>query len=80
MSTLSAERTLIILKHIAGSQEGLGVREIAKKFGYSPSVVQKILQALMTHDFVLQHPGSSCLSTWPGQHYKLSYPDCQKWK
>jgi len=65
MSTLSAERTLIILKHIAGSQEGLGVREIAKKFGYSPSVVQKILQALVAHDFVLQDPGSLAYQLGP---------------
>jgi len=65
MSTLSAERTLIILKHIAASQEGFGVRELAKKFGYSPSVVQKILQALMAHDFVLQEPDSQIYQLGP---------------
>ena len=65
MSTLAAERTLIILKHIAASQEGLGIRELAKKLGYSPSVVQKIVQALMTHDFVLQEPDSLAYQLGP---------------
>lgn len=65
MSTLSAERTLIILKHIAASQEGFGIREIAKKFGYSPSVVQKILQALIAHDFVLQDSSSHAYQLGP---------------
>jgi DNA-binding IclR family transcriptional regulator len=58
VSTLAVERALIILKYVASSHEGLGVREIAKKFGYSPSVVQKILQALAAHDFVLQESDS----------------------
>jgi len=65
VSTLAAERTLIILKHIANSQEGYGIREIAKKFGYSPSVVQKILQALVAHDFVLQEPASQTYQLGP---------------
>lgn len=65
MSTLAAERALIILKYIATSQEGYGVREIAKKFGYSPSAVLKILQALVAHDFVLQEPTTQVYQLGP---------------
>ena len=65
MSTLAVERALIILKHVASSHEGLGVREIAKKFGYSPSVAQKILQALAAHDFVLQDSDSQVYQLGP---------------
>ena len=65
MSTLAVERALIILKYVASSHEGLGVREIAKKFGYSPSVVQKILQALAAHDFVLQESDSQVYQLGP---------------
>jgi len=65
VSTLAAERTLIILKHIAASQAGFGIRDLAKKLGYSPSVVQKIIQALMTHDFVLQEPDSLAYQLGP---------------
>jgi IclR family KDG regulon transcriptional repressor len=65
VSTLAVERALIILKHVASSHEGLGVREIAKKFGYSPSVAQKILQALVAHDFVLQDSNSQVYQLGP---------------
>jgi DNA-binding IclR family transcriptional regulator len=65
VSTLAVERALIILKHVASSHEGLGVREIAKKFGYSPSVAQKILQALAAHDFVLQDSDSQVYQLGP---------------
>jgi IclR family transcriptional regulator, KDG regulon repressor len=65
LSTLGAERALIILKYIATSQDGYGIREIARKFGYSPSAVQKIVQALVTHDFVLQDPRTQVYQLGP---------------
>lgn len=51
MGSITVERALIILKHIATSSKGVGVREVAQLLGYSPAVVQKILQALVSQDF-----------------------------
>jgi IclR family acetate operon transcriptional repressor len=49
-----AQRVLVILKEIAKSPDGVGVRELARCLGQSPSGVQKGLQALLAQDFVRQ--------------------------
>lgn len=53
-SSLSVERASIILKHLSRSEEPMGVRELSRELGFSPSVVQKIINALQTHEFVAQ--------------------------
>jgi DNA-binding IclR family transcriptional regulator len=53
-TSLSVERALIILRHLSHSDEALGIRELSRKLGFSPSVVQKIMNALNEQDFVAQ--------------------------
>jgi DNA-binding IclR family transcriptional regulator len=43
---LNAQRVLVILREIAKSSDGVGVRELARSLGQSPSNIQKGLQAL----------------------------------
>lgn len=63
MSVVGIQRALIILKQMAASQNGSGVRELARDLGYSPAVVQKCLQALVSQEFATQDPVT--------QHYHL---------
>ena len=56
MTINAVERALIILKQIAFSESGVGVREIARGMGISPSVAQKSLQALVAQGFARQNP------------------------
>jgi len=58
MTINAVERALIILKQIAFSETGVGVREIARGMGISPSVAQKSLQALVAQGFARQNPES----------------------
>ncbi len=52
--SLVAQRVLVILREIAKSSDGVGVRELARSLGQSPSNVQKGLQALLAQEFVRQ--------------------------
>ena len=54
MSIVAVERALVLLKHMADEPRGLSVREAARRLGYSPAVVQKSLQALVTQGFADQ--------------------------
>jgi hypothetical protein len=74
VSTLAVERALIILKHVASSHEGLGVREIAKKFGYCPSVAQKILISSARR---LCRSGCRGYPGWKSE--RLQNPFCKNW-
>ena len=56
MTINAVERALIILKQIAFSETGMGVREIARGMGISPSVAQKSIQALVAQGFARQNP------------------------
>ena len=56
MTINAVERALIILKQIAFSETGVGVREIARGMGISPSVAQKSVQALVAQGFARQNP------------------------
>jgi len=54
VSITSVQRALIILKHMAAASNGVGVRELARTLGYSPAVVQKSIQALVSQGFAQQ--------------------------
>jgi len=56
MTINAVERALIILKMIAFSETGVGVREISRGLGISPSVAQKSIQALVAQGFARQNP------------------------
>jgi len=62
---LAVERALIILNRLADAPDGLGVRELSRTLGYSPSVVQKILNTLKAHKFVEQDPSNGNYSLGP---------------
>ncbi len=54
MSIVAVERALILLKQMAYAQDGVSVRELGRLLGYSPSVVQKSMQALLSTNFAVQ--------------------------
>jgi DNA-binding IclR family transcriptional regulator len=56
-SALAVERALLILHHLAQAPGGVGVRDLARRFGYGLNVTQKTLNALRTHEFVRQQDG-----------------------
>lgn len=62
---LGVQRALIILKYIAGVAEGIGVRDLARALGYSPSTVQKSLEALASQGFVQQDPDTKRYTLGP---------------
>ena len=55
---LSVERAMVILKRLSDSKKGIGVRDLSRELGYSPSVTQKTLNTLKCHDFVQQDTGT----------------------
>ncbi len=63
MSITAIERALVLLKYMASSPDGVGVRDVARNLGTSPAVVQKSLQALVAQNFATQDPVT--------QHYHL---------
>lgn len=56
ISITSVQRALIILKQMSVSPNGVGVRAMARTLGYSPAVVQKSIQALVSQGFAQQDP------------------------
>lgn len=54
MSIVAVERALVILKIVSQTPDGVGVRAVARRLGYSPGVVQKSIQALESQGFVEQ--------------------------
>jgi IclR family KDG regulon transcriptional repressor len=54
MSNLAVERALILLRYIVDNPGGLSIREASRNLGYSPSTVQKLVQALETQGYVVQ--------------------------
>ncbi|MCC7446668.1 MAG: IclR family transcriptional regulator [Anaerolineae bacterium] len=58
MSITAVERALVILKQMAFSANGVGVRELARSLALSPAVVQKSLQALVAQGFAYQDPAT----------------------
>jgi IclR family KDG regulon transcriptional repressor len=56
VSIVAVQRALIILKHLALSREGISVRDLARTLAYSPAVVQKSMQALVSQNFAQQDP------------------------
>ncbi len=66
---LAVQRAIVILRHLSEASSGVGVRELAQRLGYSPSVVQKILNTLKVYEFVRKdeaagtyHLGSGALA------------------
>jgi IclR family acetate operon transcriptional repressor len=51
---LSVERAFVILRYLAETPGGGGIREIARKFGYGVNATQKTLNALRVHGVVSQ--------------------------
>jgi DNA-binding IclR family transcriptional regulator len=51
---LSVERAFVILRYLAETPGGSGIREIARKFGYGVNATQKTLNALRMHGIVTQ--------------------------
>lgn len=56
MSIVAVERALVILRLMARSSQGVSVRGLGRELGYSPAIVQKILQALLAQDYAEQDP------------------------
>jgi DNA-binding IclR family transcriptional regulator len=54
---LAVGRALLILDHLAQAPDGVGVRELARRFGYGLNVTQKALNALRAHNYVRQQDG-----------------------
>ena len=54
MSIRAAERTLILLNNLIENKDGLGVRELSRRLGYSPSTVQGLINALSAQRYVVQ--------------------------
>lgn len=54
MNHVAVERSLILLKYTADSPEGLSIREASRELGYSPSIVQKLVNALKAQGYVVQ--------------------------
>lgn len=52
MSTL--EKALRVLEAFKNSASGWGVRELAAHLGYNPATVQRVLQTLKKHGFIIQ--------------------------
>ncbi|MHA6688468.1 IclR family transcriptional regulator [Mesorhizobium sp. A556] len=50
----SVQRALKILRYLAERQQPAGVREVARHFGYSPSIAQRLLSTMADEGFVEQ--------------------------
>jgi DNA-binding IclR family transcriptional regulator len=55
---IGVQRALVVLKTVADSADGVGVRELARALGHSPSSVQKNLEALVSQGFARQDEAS----------------------
>jgi len=55
-TVLAVERAAVLLKLLAQRKEPVGVRELARRTGYSPATVQKLLNALAAQGLVHQDP------------------------
>ena len=54
MSVRAAERALILLNYLIENDDGLGVREVSRRLGYSPSTVQGLVNTLSAQGYVTQ--------------------------
>lgn len=61
-TVLSVERAILLLKKLRERRHPLGVRELARETGYSPSMTQKLLNALASQGMVHQDPKTSSYS------------------
>jgi len=55
-TVLSVERAIVLLKKLRERRHPVGVRELARETGYSPSMTQKLLNALAKQGMVHQDP------------------------
>lgn len=58
-TVLSVERAILLLKKLRERRHPVGVRELARETGYSPSMTQKLLNALAKQGMVHQDPKTS---------------------
>ena len=61
-TVLSVERAILLLKKLRERPHPVGVRELARETGYSPSMTQKLLNALAKQGMVAQDPNTSSYS------------------
>lgn len=61
----SAARALSVLDLLGDATQELGVREIARRLGLAPSIVQRLIQTLSQYGYVEHAPG--------GQKYRIGY-------
>ena len=54
MGAMAAERVLILLNYLIDSGDGLSIREVSRRLGYSPSTVQGLVNALSAQEYVVQ--------------------------
>jgi DNA-binding IclR family transcriptional regulator len=54
MTSVTAERVLILLRYIVDNPGGLSIREASRDLGYTPATVQRLTQALGNQGFVVQ--------------------------
>ncbi len=51
----SVQKSLQLLKYIASAEREVGIAELQRKFGFSPSTIHHLLQTLMIEGFVSQN-------------------------
>lgn len=66
LSIVAVERAIVILKVLARTPGGVGVRSLSRELGYSPAVTQKSLQALVVQGFAVQDPSNQQYVLGPG--------------
>ena len=64
-TSLSVERSLIILRLLSRTDQGMGIRELSRELGISPAGVQKIMNALHIQGFVAQNEGDKRYTLGP---------------
>jgi DNA-binding IclR family transcriptional regulator len=59
-SNLAVERALILLRYIVDNPDGLSIREASRNLGYSPAIVQKLINALSAQNYVVKVAYQQC--------------------
>jgi IclR family KDG regulon transcriptional repressor len=54
MGHTAVERALILLRYIVDHPDGLGIRRASRNLGYSPGIVQKLVNTLEAQGYVVQ--------------------------
>jgi DNA-binding IclR family transcriptional regulator len=65
MSSIAVRRALILLRYIVDHEDGLSIREASRDLGYSPTMVQNIINAMHDQGFVVQDKQTGCYLLGP---------------